>query len=164
MIVATVITLCLNSRGGNGVFAASALRGLRFFQILRMLRMDRRGGTWKLLGSVVYAHRQVRAFFRILTLTLDRCLSVCAQELITTIYIGFLVLIFSSFIMFLVEKDTVVEPRSDMLNSNLSSVASFIDSDRHKFDTFADALWWGIVSLVDRTLFPRRALSLSISL
>ena len=31
--------------------------------------MDRRGGTWKLLGSVVYAHR---------------------QELITTLYIGFL--------------------------------------------------------------------------
>lgn len=42
------------------VFATSALRGLRFFQILRMVRMDRRGGTWKLLGSVVYAHRQVR--------------------------------------------------------------------------------------------------------
>lgn len=41
------------------MFATSALRGLRFFQILRMLRMDRRGGTWKLLGSVVYAHRQV---------------------------------------------------------------------------------------------------------
>lgn len=60
VILATFITLCLNSRGGNGVFAASALRGLRFFQILRMLRMDRRGGTWKLLGSVVYAHRQVR--------------------------------------------------------------------------------------------------------
>lgn len=60
MIIATVITLSLTSRGGNGVFAASALRGLRFFQILRMLRMDRRAGTWKLLGSVVYAHRQVR--------------------------------------------------------------------------------------------------------
>uniref|UniRef100_A0A182FH70 Ion transport domain-containing protein n=1 Tax=Anopheles albimanus TaxID=7167 RepID=A0A182FH70_ANOAL len=39
-------------------FFLSALRGLRFFQILRMVRMDRRGGTWKLLGSVVYAHRQ----------------------------------------------------------------------------------------------------------
>ena len=34
------------------VFAASALRGLRFFQILRMVRMDRRGGTWKLLGML----------------------------------------------------------------------------------------------------------------
>jgi potassium voltage-gated channel KQT-like subfamily protein len=51
--------------GASGqVFAASALRGLRFFQILRMVRMDRRGGTWKLLGSVVYAHRQVRGFMR----------------------------------------------------------------------------------------------------
>lgn len=59
VIIATILTLCLNIRGGNGVFAASALRGLRFFQILRMLRMDRRAGTWKLLGSVVYAHRQV---------------------------------------------------------------------------------------------------------
>ncbi len=63
MIIATFLTLCLNIRGGNGVFAASALRGLRFFQILRMLRMDRRAGTWKLLGSVVYAHRQVRRSF-----------------------------------------------------------------------------------------------------
>ncbi len=65
VIVATFITLCLNSRSSNGVFAASALRGLRFFQILRMLRMDRRGGTWKLLGSVVYAHRQVCFHFEI---------------------------------------------------------------------------------------------------
>lgn len=42
----------------------TALRGLRFFQILRMVRMDRRGGTWKLLGSVVYAHRQVNTKFK----------------------------------------------------------------------------------------------------
>jgi hypothetical protein len=63
VIIATILTLCLNIRNGNGVFAASALRGLRFFQILRMLRMDRRAGTWKLLGSVVYAHRQVRFFY-----------------------------------------------------------------------------------------------------
>ena len=39
----------------------------------------RRGGTWKLLGSVVFAHR---------------------QELLTTLYIGFLVLMFSSFIIY----------------------------------------------------------------
>ena len=63
VIVATIVTLSLNSRDRSGVFATSALRGLRFFQILRMLRMDRRGGTWKLLGSVVYAHRQVCIFF-----------------------------------------------------------------------------------------------------
>jgi len=74
--VATVITLCINSRGGNGVFAASALRGLRFFQILRMLRMDRRGGTWKLLGSVVYAHRQVCFLFRYYSKKSKKCFSI----------------------------------------------------------------------------------------
>lgn len=48
------------SAGSQGnVFATSALRSLRFLQILRMVRMDRRGGTWKLLGSVVYAHSKV---------------------------------------------------------------------------------------------------------
>ena len=33
------------------MFATSALRSLRFLQIVRMVRVDRRGGTWKLLGS-----------------------------------------------------------------------------------------------------------------
>jgi len=33
--------------------------GVRFLQILRMLHVDRQGGTWRLLGSVVYSHRQV---------------------------------------------------------------------------------------------------------
>ncbi len=72
------------------------------------------------------------------------------KELITTIYIGFLVLIFSSFIMFLVEKDSYVEPKVTLSNNmtNLmttSSITNLIDTDRHKFETFADALWWGIV-------------------
>ena len=110
--VIDVVTICASvvvlSGSGEQMYAASALRGLRFFQILRMVRMDRRGGTWKLLGSVVYAHR---------------------QELITTLYIGFLVLIFSSFIMFLVEKDEV-------------------DKDGNKqFASFAHALWWGFITL-----------------
>lgn len=58
-IVASVVVLA-NGSGGQVV---SAVRGLRFFQILRMVRMDRRGGTWKLLGSVVFAHRQVCFLF-----------------------------------------------------------------------------------------------------
>ena len=33
--------------------------GIRFLQILRMLHVDRQAGTWRLLGSVVYVHRQV---------------------------------------------------------------------------------------------------------
>ncbi|CAB3240576.1 unnamed protein product [Arctia plantaginis] len=101
-ILASVVVLGMGSSGQ--VFAASALRGLRFFQILRMVRMDRRGGTWKLLGSVVYAHR---------------------QELITTLYIGFLGLIFASFLVYLAEKDVA-------------------DT---KFKNFAEALWWGVITL-----------------
>lgn len=57
------LTFLLSLMINRQVFAASALRGLRFFQILRMVRMDRRGGTWKLLGSVVYAHRQVGTIY-----------------------------------------------------------------------------------------------------
>lgn len=38
-------------------------RGIRFLQILRMLHVDRQGGTWRLLGSVVFIHRQVQSFF-----------------------------------------------------------------------------------------------------
>lgn len=41
------------------MFATSAIRGIRFLQILRMLHVDRQGGTWRLLGSVVFIHRQV---------------------------------------------------------------------------------------------------------
>lgn len=60
-IGASIVVIGMGTSGQ--VFATSALRGLRFFQILRMVRMDRRGGTWKLLGSVVYAHRQVSVPF-----------------------------------------------------------------------------------------------------
>ncbi|CAH8828411.1 unnamed protein product [Trichobilharzia szidati] len=101
VIVASVIVLAVDS--DRNMFAASALRGLRFFQILRMIRMDRRGGSFKLLASVVWAHR---------------------QELFTTVYIGFLGLIFSSFLIFLVEK-----------------------KENEKIRTYADALWWGVITL-----------------
>lgn len=57
LIVASVIVLA--SDNTSNVYAASALRGLRFFQILRMIRVDRRAGSFKLLASVVWAHRQV---------------------------------------------------------------------------------------------------------
>ncbi|XP_033723337.1 potassium voltage-gated channel subfamily KQT member 5 isoform X2 [Tursiops truncatus] len=97
VLIASIAVVSAKTQGN--IFATSALRSLRFLQILRMVRMDRRGGTWKLLGSVVYAH---------------------SKELITAWYIGFLVLIFSSFLVYLVEKDANKE-----------------------FSTYADALWWG---------------------
>ncbi|XP_012690419.1 potassium voltage-gated channel subfamily KQT member 2-like isoform X2 [Clupea harengus] len=101
VLIASVSVLAAGSQGN--VFATSAIRSLRFLQILRMLRMDRRGGTWKLLGSVVYAH---------------------SKELITAWYIGFLCLILASFLVYSVEKD-----------------------ENEMFETYADALWWGLITL-----------------
>lgn len=57
VVVASMVVLTLGSNGQ--VFATSAIRGIRFLQILRMLHVDRQGGTWRLLGSVVFIHRQV---------------------------------------------------------------------------------------------------------
>ncbi|EPY76120.1 Potassium voltage-gated channel subfamily KQT member 5 isoform 2-like protein [Camelus ferus] len=54
VLIASIAVVSAKTQGN--IFATSALRSLRFLQILRMVRMDRRGGTWKLLGSVVYAH------------------------------------------------------------------------------------------------------------
>ncbi|XP_077152175.1 potassium voltage-gated channel subfamily KQT member 4 isoform X4 [Ranitomeya variabilis] len=102
--IVLIASLAVISAGTQGnIFATSALRSMRFLQILRMVRMDRRGGTWKLLGSVVYAH---------------------SKELITAWYIGFLVLIFASFLVYLAEKDANTE-----------------------FSTYADSLWWGTITL-----------------
>ncbi|XP_045434174.1 potassium voltage-gated channel subfamily KQT member 1 isoform X1 [Pipistrellus kuhlii] len=106
VVVASMVVLCVGSKGQ--VFATSAIRGIRFLQILRMLHVDRQGGTWRLLGSVVFIHR---------------------QELITTLYIGFLGLIFSSYFVYLAEKDAVNE------------------AGRVEFGSYADALWWGVVTV-----------------
>uniref|UniRef100_A0A4W6FKE9 Potassium voltage-gated channel subfamily Q member 2 n=1 Tax=Lates calcarifer TaxID=8187 RepID=A0A4W6FKE9_LATCA len=101
VLIASISVLAAGTQGN--VFATSAIRSLRFLQILRMIRMDRRGGTWKLLGSVVYAH---------------------SKELITAWYIGFLCLILASFLVYLAEKE-----------------------DNAQFETYADALWWGLITL-----------------
>ncbi|CAF0956713.1 unnamed protein product [Brachionus calyciflorus] len=52
VIVASItLTVIASSQNKHKNFAAAAFRGLRFFQILRMLRVDRRAGTWRLLGN-----------------------------------------------------------------------------------------------------------------
>uniref|UniRef100_F1L0Q6 Potassium voltage-gated channel subfamily KQT member 1 n=1 Tax=Ascaris suum TaxID=6253 RepID=F1L0Q6_ASCSU len=73
-----------------------------------MLHVDRQGGTWRLLGSVVFIHR---------------------QELITTLYIGFLGLIFSSYFVYLAEKDHITP------------------EGKAAFSSYADALWWGVITM-----------------
>jgi len=132
VITASLVVLCMGATGQ--VFAASAIRGLRFFQILRMLRIDRRAGTWKLLGSVVWAHR---------------------QELLTTLYIGFLGLIFSSFLVYLCEKVVwVVRRFFKFLKTygirhfiKFSNLTRTVQNYNDKYTTFADALWWGVITL-----------------
>jgi potassium voltage-gated channel KQT-like subfamily protein 1 len=57
VVTASAVVLVVGSQGQ--VFATGAIRGVRFLQILRMLHVDRQGGTWRLLGSVVFIHRQV---------------------------------------------------------------------------------------------------------
>ncbi|CAB3411187.1 unnamed protein product [Caenorhabditis bovis] len=106
VVVASITVICIGSEGQ--VFATSAIRGIRFLQILRMLHVDRQGGTWRLLGSVVFIHR---------------------QELITTLYIGFLGLIFSSYFVYLAEKDYITP------------------DGRQPFTSYADALWWGVITM-----------------
>lgn len=59
LIVVVASTLMITLATDRQAFAASAVRGVRFLQILRVLHVDRHGGTWRLLGSVVYIHRQV---------------------------------------------------------------------------------------------------------
>jgi len=108
-------------------FAASAIRGVRFLQILRVLHVDRHGGTWRLLGSVVYIHRQVE---KISTKNMNNLtLFFFFKELITTLYIGFLALIFCSYLVYIAEKD---EKTGELRGAK--------GNDSH-FETYADALW-----------------------
>ncbi|XP_068605095.1 potassium voltage-gated channel subfamily KQT member 3 [Brachionichthys hirsutus] len=116
VLIASVPVVAVRNQGN---VLATSLRSLRFLQILRMLRMDRRGGTWKLLGSAIYAH---------------------SKELITAWYIGFLSLILASFLVYLVEKDDASVGVSDHENPT-------VQANTQDFDTYADALWWGLITL-----------------
>lgn len=57
------------------------------------------------------------------------CPLMILQELITAWYIGFLCLILASFLVYLAEK-----------------------GENEHFDTYADALWWGLVSNFHRAV------------
>ena len=55
-------------------------------------------------------------------------LFICFEELITTLYIGFLGLIFASYFVYLRMQDAVGP------------------NGQKDFNSYADALWWGVVS------------------
>ncbi|UJR22272.1 hypothetical protein I4U23_025332 [Adineta vaga] len=115
LLVVIASTLMITLAADRQAFAASAIRGVRFLQILRVLHVDRHGGTWRLLGSVVYIHR---------------------QELITTLYIGFLALIFCSYLVYIAEKD----------EKGAGDLRGAKGNDSH-FESYADALWWGVITI-----------------
>ncbi|XP_028405868.1 uncharacterized protein LOC114528434 isoform X2 [Dendronephthya gigantea] len=85
VIASTFGVIAYSSSSGN---LSSTIGILRFFQVLRMVRFDRQGGSWKLLGSVLFLHR---------------------QELLTTFYIGFCSLIFASFFVWQAENSENIE-------------------------------------------------------
>lgn len=71
-----------------------------------MLHVDRKAHSWKLLLNVAYLHR---------------------IELITTMYMGFIVLIVTSYLVYLAERD-------------------YIKDGIKQFESYADALWFGIIT------------------
>ncbi|CAH3197119.1 unnamed protein product, partial [Porites evermanni] len=99
VIISSIVAISVASYASS-----SSVRLLRFLPLLRVLRFDRQAGTWKLLGSVIYVHR---------------------QELLTTFYLGFLTLIFASFVLYMAEKDAN-------------------DTD---FESWPSSFWWGVVTL-----------------
>ncbi|KRX73190.1 Potassium voltage-gated channel subfamily KQT member 1 [Trichinella sp. T6] len=107
-LIAIVSSVALLIFGTDGTrLKSSAVRGFQFVHLMQLLRIDRQCGSWRLLGSVVYMHR---------------------NELVTTVYISVLGLIFGSYFVFLAEKDVKL-PGNDI-----------------PFKTYADAMWWGVVT------------------
>lgn len=89
--------------GAIYTFGPTALRMLRFLVVIRMVRVDRRGNSWKLLSSVVKAH---------------------SRELMTTWYIGWLLLLLCSFLVYQCEKN-----------------------ENQEFGNLAQSIWWGFITL-----------------
>jgi hypothetical protein len=81
---------------------------LRCIQILRLLFIDRYAQTWKLLLKVVYKHR---------------------FELITCFYIGTIMLLISSYLILIFEKEESIR------------------LDDNHFQSYADALYWSIITM-----------------
>lgn len=101
LIIVSIVLLWVDSADGHLVFAAFALRGFhRFFQVIQMLKSERQFRP----ASVLY-----------------KVLSTQREQLIITFYVGFLVLCFMAFLIYLVETDV-----------------------NDYFDNIADSFWWAV--------------------
>ena len=103
-----LIVLAFHSNKSGHILKTNSMTIFRFVQILRILYIDRQAKTWTLLQKVVYKHR---------------------FELLTSIYIGVIILLFSSYLILIFEK-------------------SYSDSaDDNHFHSFADAVYWSIITM-----------------
>ena len=100
--VTFTISLTSTKEMPTAVDIISSLHWLRFFQILRMFRIDRRGDTWNMLGKVVHSHW---------------------HELLSTAYIGSILLLFTSFVVFHMEQE-----------------------QNSQFGSWAASLWWTLIT------------------
>ena len=94
---------------GKIIFSSIAITVLRFLQIFRFLYIDRRAQTWKLLFKVMQKHR---------------------FELLTSVYIGIFILLFSSYFILIFEKHH-----------------DYDNQDEIWFHSYADAVYWSIITM-----------------
>lgn len=122
IIVVSSFSILLFSSGDGTttttMAAPTAFRLLRFLVVVRMVRVDRRGSTWKLLSSVVFAH---------------------SKELITTWYIGWLMLLLCACLVFQFEVGT-----SETIVSTCTNTTMTVESD---FKSLGDSIWWAFITL-----------------
>ena len=109
LITISVFLLSMESYyNDEKLYKSRALTALHFFQIVRFLYIDRHAQTWTLLLKVMSKHR---------------------FELLSSVYIGVIILFISSYFILLVEK-----PYSVQENDNM-------------FHSYADALYWSIITM-----------------
>lgn len=94
---------------GKIIFSSIAMTILRFLQIFRFLYIDRRAQTWKLLLKTMQKHR---------------------FELLTSVYIGIFILLFSSYFILIFEKNYDSENPGEVW-----------------FHSYADAVYWSIITM-----------------
>lgn len=109
----------LNEEEQVDIFIPTILRLLRFLQIIRIIRVDRRANSWKLLASVIKDH---------------------SRELLSTWYIGLIMVIFGSYVIYMVESNLSKD-------CNINECSELEEKHENQFRTYVDALWWGMVSL-----------------
>lgn len=85
-----------------------ALSTLKFFQIFRFFFIDRQAQTWIILSKVIKQHR---------------------FELLSCIYIGVIILLFSSYLILYFERPFTEK------------------NDNNEFLTYADAIYWSIITM-----------------